>query len=111
MNIKLLLGAVVSSFVGTCLLTGAIVYYLSIVNYWIMINWKKIIFILINLVNKMKAKPGGQKEARKYNYGCEYGKNGNYCDECGVSFASTNIRVIGGSDAVPHSYPANVGVF
>ncbi|CAF0917143.1 unnamed protein product [Brachionus calyciflorus] len=42
---------------------------------------------------------------------CEYGYSGNgytECDECGLSFYKQNVRIIGGKDSEPHSWPFHV---
>lgn len=46
--------------------------------------------------------------SRPYNYGCEYGKNGKYCDMCGITSQDVNVRIVGGIPAWPHSFPAQV---
>lgn len=46
--------------------------------------------------------------AKRYNYGCPYGKTGKYCDECGVTFKDVNTRIVGGEEAVENSWPAHV---
>jgi hypothetical protein len=38
---------------------------------------------------------------------CNYGEINPNCDECGVSFASENARIVGGREAKPHSWPAS----
>lgn len=48
---------------------------------------------------------------RAFNYGCPLGQNGKYCDQCGLSSASVNAKIVGGTAATPHSYPAQVFFF
>ncbi|CAF0704354.1 unnamed protein product [Brachionus calyciflorus] len=40
---------------------------------------------------------------------CDYGYNGNgrdYCDECGLNSKQPNVRVVGGVEALPNSWPS-----
>ncbi|CAF0704352.1 unnamed protein product [Brachionus calyciflorus] len=42
---------------------------------------------------------------------CKYGYGGDgsrFCDECGLSFNDNNVRIVGGYEAVPHSWPSIV---
>lgn len=56
-----------------------------------------------------KIKDFSKKQSnRSYNYGCSFGKNGKYCDPCGISYQPVNLRIVGGIPAEPHSFPAQV---
>lgn len=37
---------------------------------------------------------------------CQYGFNGDKCDECGLTYYSQNARIVGGVQAVAHSWPS-----
>jgi hypothetical protein len=40
---------------------------------------------------------------------CDFGYSGDgetYCDECGLTFAEPNLKIVGGIEAVPNSWPA-----
>ncbi len=43
-----------------------------------------------------------------YNYNCPYGRNGKYCDPCGVTSSDPNVKIVGGVEAIPNSWPATV---
>jgi hypothetical protein len=44
-------------------------------------------------------------------YKCKNGHQGKYCDPCGVTFYGNNLqKVVGGIDAIPHSWPAAVAI-
>lgn len=40
-------------------------------------------------------------------YNCRYGYQGRYCDPCGVSFAMPMVKIVGGFEAIPHSWPSS----
>jgi hypothetical protein len=44
------------------------------------------------------------KKRGKYN--CWYGFQGRYCDQCGLIASMPNMKIVGGSEANPHSWPA-----
>lgn len=46
------------------------------------------------------------KQARHNRYNCRYGYQGRFCDPCGVTFNSPVVKIVGGFDAAPHSWPA-----
>jgi hypothetical protein len=45
---------------------------------------------------------------------CNYGFSGdglNYCDECGLTQQAPGLKIVGGQDAVPHSWPATAIIY
>ncbi|CAF0860159.1 unnamed protein product [Brachionus calyciflorus] len=40
---------------------------------------------------------------------CDYGYQGDgysFCDECGITYNTQNLRIVGGVEAIPHSWPS-----
>lgn len=37
---------------------------------------------------------------------CQYGNTGDYYDECGLVFKSPNVKIVGGIEAIPGSWPS-----
>ena len=37
---------------------------------------------------------------------CPYGYNGDKCDECGLVYVEDNLKIVGGVEAVPYSWPS-----
>lgn len=73
----------------------------------IFIGALSIIVIVVAKTYNFGQKPH-ENISRPYNYGCDYGKNGKYCDMCGITSQDVNVRVVGGIPAWPHSFPAQV---
>lgn len=39
---------------------------------------------------------------------CPYGYNGDKCDECGLVYVEDNLKIVGGIEAVPYSWPSMI---
>ena len=39
---------------------------------------------------------------------CAYGYNGDKCDECGLVYVADNLKIVGGVEAVPYSWPSMI---
>lgn len=49
---------------------------------------------------------GNDRQSIRNRYNCRYGFQGRYCDPCGVTFWPPLVKIVGGFEATPHSWPS-----